>query len=410
MKIKPQFKITPEIDTRKKPTKAGLLPIVLRVYSVAEKKYKRYTIARAKPVDFYAAMDARPKAEAQHLRITILQAEAEAVKLAESIKPFGLDEFDRKYRNKVDVSQLAEIVNLYITEKKIAGRTAETYWTAYNSLAQFAESKGILALKPDHITKNFLCDYERAMIQAGRSQNTVGIYLRGIKAVFNFSVKRGLLDDSLNPFRPGEYRVPAVRGHKRALNKKTMNDFRNALPQTPEQEKAKDFFLFSYLTGGMNIKDIATLRPGNIIDGYIVYFRAKTANTARENLRPIKVKINELTKAIIEKYRANSGPYLFGILSGDETPDEQNRKIKNFTRFINQHIKRLAKANNLPAEISTYWARHTAATELLNHGFSVAQIGSLLGHQNESTTRAYLSSLNQTVVDSMSDALNLDTE
>jgi integrase/recombinase XerD len=79
----------------------------------------------------------------------------------------------------------------------------------------------------------------------------------------------------------------------------------------------------------------------------------------------------------------------FNILEKEMTPSEIKSKVKIFTRFINQHIKVLAGQNNLPGEISTYWARHTFATMSVNKGASLEFMREALGHTDLKTTQTY---------------------
>ena len=69
-------------------------------------------------------------------------------------------------------------------------------------------------------------------------------------------------------------------------------------------------------------------------------------------------------------------------------PNEQ-AKIKNFTRFINQHLKKICKANGLPEQVSTYWARHSFATNAVRNGATMEFIQESLGHGNLGTTQNY---------------------
>jgi site-specific recombinase XerD len=67
----------------------------------------------------------------------------------------------------------------------------------------------------------------------------------------------------------------------------------------------------------------------------------------------------------------------------------QFQKVKNFTRFIDQHIKRLAKAKGITEEISVYWARHSFATTSIRKGASMELVSESLGHGNIRTTQGY---------------------
>ena len=142
----------------------------------------------------------------------------------------------------------------------------------------------------------------------------------------------------------------------------------------------------------MNVKDIALLRNGDIQDGKIEFYRAKTRITSKANLKPITVYLIDFTREIIEKYgNVDKQPdtLVFDIISNDLTPLQQQAKIKNFTRFLNQHLKKLCNANDLPGQISTYWARHSFATNAIRNGATMELIQESLGHGNLSTTQSY---------------------
>ena len=68
---------------------------------------------------------------------------------------------------------------------------------------------------------------------------------------------------------------------------------------------------------------------------------------------------------------------------------EQNRKIENFIRFLNQYIKELAVQEGLPEGISTYWARHSFATNAIRQGASMEFVSEALNHSDMQTTQRY---------------------
>jgi site-specific recombinase XerD len=84
----------------------------------------------------------------------------------------------------------------------------------------------------------------------------------------------------------------------------------------------------------------------------------------------------------------NSG-FVFDIINIKDDSITQYKKIKNFTRYINDHIKRVAKANDLPSDLSTYWARHSFATNSLRKGASMEFISEALNHSDLSVTKNY---------------------
>jgi site-specific recombinase XerD len=176
------------------------------------------------------------------------------------------------------------------------------------------------------------------------------------------------------------------------LDNDQLKSLYSSIPQTSEQEKAKDFWFFSYAANGMNIKDIALLKYKNIHDSYIVFYRAKICQTSKSDLKPTKVYLNDYLRSIIEQYGIKPEipeSYIFGIIDPYLTPLQKQIQIKNFTRFINQHIKKLALNVGLAHDISTYWARHSFATNSIRNGASMEYIQESLGHNSLKTTQQY---------------------
>ena len=87
------------------------------------------------------------------------------------------------------------------------------------------------------------------------------------------------------------------------MDKKTIAKIYYADSLTKNQEKAKDFWFFSFYGNGMNVKDIISLKFKNIQNEFLVFERAKTELTARRD-QPIVIScfINEDMKHIIDKW------------------------------------------------------------------------------------------------------------
>lgn len=141
--------------------------------------------------------------------------------------------------------------------------------------------------------------------------------------------------------------------------------------------------------------DIAEMKfETNLQTTQIVFFREKTKRTNKTNLKTIVIQLVGLSRSIIEKYRntdTKKGNYVFPILQPGMTATEKKRAIQNFTRFVNQHIKRLAAKAGLGKAISTHWARHSFANTMLNNGASIEMISESVGHSSNKTTANYLS-------------------
>ena len=73
-------------------------------------------------------------------------------------------------------------------------------------------------------------------------------------------------------------------------------------------------------------------------------------------------------------------------------------------RQTNDDLREIAKLCHIEENLTTYVARHSAATVLKRIGVSTSVIKELLGHETEEITQTYLDSFENTVLDA---AVNL---
>jgi integrase/recombinase XerD len=124
------------------------------------------------------------------------------------------------------------------------------------------------------------------------------------------------------------------------------------------------------------------------------FTRNKTKNSTRSNLKRIIVPLTEFSKQIIQTYgNRDTSPdnYVFPIFNHSMDEHEKLSANQAFTRFINQHIKKLAKLAGISEEISTYWARHCFASIAVQNGASLEFVQDSLGHTSIKTTMDYWS-------------------
>ena len=77
----------------------------------------------------------------------------------------------------------------------------------------------------------------------------------------------------------------------------------------------------------------------------------------------------------------------------------QYRDNASQLRNHNKRLKRISDLLGLEKPLSSYVTRHTWATMALRKGVPIEVISESMGHENETTTRIYLASLEQSVVD-----------
>ena len=388
------------LDTRRAKKNANF-PVKLRIFTSQPKIQKLFPTIFDFSIEEYKSiwLTNRPRKQYKEAREKLLALEVRANKVAEKLDVFTFEEFEKKFLKKIgDSTKVSYHYSNKIEDLKAHKqiKTASNYDLSEKSIKEFTErikNMNYNNLTLYNVTAKWLDDYEFYMIEdKHRSPTTVSMYLRALRTIFNIAIEEKEIAQKYYPFGKRKYQVPASKTVKKALTKGQLKTLYEAVPKTNFEQKAKDFWFFSYSCNGINIKDIALLQYKNIDSDKIIFYRAKTKRTSKRNLKPIIVYLNDFSNSIIEKYgNENKKPddFVFNIISYENSAEEQTKRIQNFTRYINQHLKRLCKANDLPKDISTYWARHSFATNSIKNGASMEFISESLGHSGLNTTKNY---------------------
>ena len=278
-------------------------------------------------------------------------------------------------------------------------RTAGKYESCLQSLIAF-KSLDISFLE---INLQFLNEFEIFLKKKGNVSNTIATKFSVLKAVYNKAIEDKIFICRENPFKKFKVGRLWTPTRKRAISKdevlKIVNlDLSHKGGNTsPYLEFARDIFLFSYYTAGINFKDIANLKYSNIMDMRLYYKRNKTGKELTFHLLP-----NALD--IIDKYKKNDAScedYIFPILDRKihVTAQQKFNREQKVLGHVNTQLEVIRKKIGLNFPLTTYVARHTYATVLKKAGVNIALISESLGHSDLSTTQIYLDSFENTQVD-----------
>ncbi|EKB47276.1 tyrosine-type recombinase/integrase [Cecembia lonarensis] len=403
IKIKETVKVSLYLDTRRQKDN-GTYPVRIRVYDSSTRKARLYTTDFDLTEEnfnriFHTEIGQRLKKEEKEIQTDLLAIESTYKEKAEEFDIFNFEAFEKLFEIK-----RGDAINVFwhfeslIKEMKESNRfgTALTYESSLKSLKSYLQAKNGKDPKQLHfqeITVKFLESYEAWMTETQqKSSTTVGIYLRALRVILNKAIDLKIIDKEFYPFGKRKYEIPASRNIKKAFNTDQLTKLFQAVPKIEEQEKAKDYWFFSFVCNGMNIKDIVYLKWKNIHDGQIEFVREKTKRTKKAKQKTIQVPLTDFAKSFIEKYGnsdRSKNSYVFPIINDAMSEEEKDLKKRTFTRFINQHLKNLAKDNGLNEDVSTYWARHSFATKAIRDGASLENVRELLDHEDLKTTMNY---------------------
>jgi site-specific recombinase XerD len=403
MQIQKTYAISLFLDTRRKKAN-GLFPLKLRVFDSSTRKTKLYSTKFEFETEKHfnsVWKTEKPRKIYEDLRLELLAVENQANNAAKTLTVFTFEGFEQAMKfltkgRKNVFSYYQQAIELYRQNGQIG--TATNYEQSLKSLKRFCQKESLLFTE---ITPQWLRNYEQFMTTKGKtvqpgskpkglSITTIGIYLRPLRAIFNTAIQDKLITADLYPFGHRKYTIPAPKATKKALTKDQLKTLFETTPQTPDQEKAKAFWFFSYSCNGLNVADIARLQYKNISNDLLSFRRFKTKNTKREQA-PIHVFLTDFAKQVIEQYGikpASPESLIFEIIDNNATPEKQHRQVLNFVKYMNQHFKKFADNLNIP-NVSTYTARHTFATNSIRQGATMEFVSEALGHSSLKTTKGY---------------------
>ncbi|MDV6193708.1 site-specific integrase [Bacteroides hominis] len=376
---------------------SGLYPLVIRIIHKRRKKLI-YSGFKLREEDFDSLSERvlwHPdspfkKAHAKKMNLFIL---AEKNALERSIAQQGAENFTLEtLTTRVTRSRGEQYVFVYaaneILLKHASGRfgTANLYQSTVNSLKRFCPKESLTFRE---ITYRFLYRYICFLEKSGVCDNTIHMYLRNLRSIYNKARREGVALGSINPFN--EVRMNVLPTVKRALPKESIYRLSTLdLSDNPRLEIARDLFLFSFYTRGMSFVDIVLLKKSNIIGTAIYYSRAKTR-------QPIRVGIIPALQSLLDKYD-NDSVYVLPFI-GSSQGEPSYTEYRKLLSLVNSSLKEVGRMLGISTPLTTYVARHSWATIAKQEGAPIAAISEGLGHTTEKTTRIYLRSFDAGVID-----------
>jgi len=284
---------------------------------------------------------------------------------------------------------LKDIFNYYIKNYKMSVKYKQQFQTSRNVFDKFQPG----ALITD-ITIDFLNRFKEYKIKC--SPATIQTYDRNIRRMVNYSkdVLKILPTNYQYPFGRGGYTIGSYFPTKQVISKKEIEkvvrykDF-----DSTEQEYALNVWLFLYRVNGINFADLLGMRWDYIKGDYFVFYRRKTRNTRKNNIKPIQSHISPKVKKVMSKIEDRTSPYILGELKEGYSEETFTNKSDKLRGEINVHLRVISKKLNLSVDLLTETARDCYATTLYRSGVSKDDIGEMMGHSNSILTEHYISSI-----------------
>lgn len=396
-----------KILLRNKENKQGLYPVILKI--IKDRKVKIISLGlECELNEWDSENNCFKKNHKNHIQRNrlLLKLEDRALKIIDDYRiddvDYSLKQFEQKFRGKSsNNTKVFDFWKEQIEDKMLTGRTgsARVSKDTLRTLSQYYK-KSDLEFKD--ITPYFLNKFETYLRRRGYTDGGLGVRMRELRALFNKAIENGIVDEKHYPFK--KYKVSKFKSGnvKKALTREQVKKIEGLdVSNYPHLVNAKNYFMFSYYTRGMNFYDMMFLKWNNISNDRIHYKRSKTKGN-------FSIKIIEPVKEILEYYKNQNRPtdYVFPILLKSKMTPQQIENRKN--KVLRRYNKRLSEIGNLlemPMKVTSYTARHSFATNLKYAGISTDIISELLGHTDVKITQSYLKDFEDDIIDSAVDKL-----
>ncbi len=375
----------------------GEHPIMLRF--IKNRKASYINIGHSCPVSLWDDKENLPKKKHPNYKSLVAlidKKKTEASKLLLSLDnegaEYSADSIQKKLkRNQTNLSLFSYFKEV-IEELEKKGKIgyANVFTSTKNSFKTFLKGRDI---NFNELNLSLLLKYEEFLNEKGNSLNTQFVFLRTLKTLVNYAVKEELAGADFNPFKDFSFKkFRNIKTEKRALTKEQILKIKNLdIPQDIRLFDSRNYFLFSYYNSGMNFIDLGHLK-WNQIDkkGILTYTRKKTGQYFKIQLLDPAIEILNYYRPITMKSNDN---YVFQILNeSHNTPKSIDNRIDKVLKLVNGDLKIIGEKANIEEKLTTYVARHSAATIMKRSGISQSIISETLGHTSEKTTRIYLDS------------------
>ena len=292
----------------------GQHPILLRLTKNRKRKYISLHISLRQ--DQWDAEKCKPRRncpDRERIEALIQQKTKELqhqiMDFKTSDKEYTLNTLVEKASRKIVRQTVGDYLNSYIERLLAVNRVgnAKTFQELRTSLTRFCHSLDFYFLDID---TEWLKRYEQWLrVERHYSDNSIGIRFRSLRVLYNSAITDGLIKKTDYPFDTFKVSRFKEATAKRSLTKEDIRRIMDCEVRTltkypkPFLQLAKDLFLFSYLSCGINLTDILHIRSADIVEERLVFNRQKTGKLLSFQLRPEAL-------AILDKYRGFTGGYL----------------------------------------------------------------------------------------------------
>jgi integrase/recombinase XerD len=248
----------------------------------------------------------------------------------------------------------------------------------------------------ENVNYSFLKSLESSLLHRNLKINTISVYLRALRAIYNMAINKDIVNASYYPFR--KYRIKSEKTVPHVLPLEHLRQYFQ-LDLDVNHPCYKSWLLgkLSFLLCGINFTDLALLTSDNIKNGRVIYKRAKT-----RKLYSILLLME--TRAILDKIKVDNNPTLCAVLTPTELKSGEKLPyiIRDRNKQFNKQLALIGKMIGSEVNIRSYTFRYTIANLCKQLGYDIGIISEMLGHSyGQSVTSGYLLAYDKKVLDDM---------
>jgi len=211
---------------------------------------------------------------------------------------------------------------------------------------------------------------------------TCNIELKVMKAIFNISVRIGILKD--NPIKEVKKFFISEK-EKLAFGTEEIRRLLGVIPES----NFKNIVQFGLLTG-CRLNEILTLQWQDIdFTERMVIIRNKPnfqTKTGKMRHVPMSIKLYELLNSLQGNKEQNIIDFKMPERLVFGNPEGKSYSKSYISRSFNKYLKK----SNLPTKFHFHCLRHTFITSLIKNNVNINYVKELVGHSNIQTTMAYI--------------------
>ena len=317
----------------------------------------------------------------------------------------------RKYEQKFPSGSDVQMVKSYLSAKEEKPRTVEQLWleeisrmekaNRYGNANNYKSALGgvkqitSLAVPFERIDYTWLIELDTNLRAKGLKVNSVAVYMRTLRSIYNKAINYGIADANAYPFR--RYRIKSESTAPRVASLEELHQFFDYTPADSRNYDAWCYGRLIFLLRGINFTDLALLTRENLKHGRVVYIRAKTHKLYSIHLLP-------LADEIIRSYMVDDREALLPILTNQELYNISKlpKRIGQQRKNTNKWLKRIGKKLELSEKCTSYMFRYSHASACQKLGYSKELISYSLGHSfGVQVTNCYLEDYDLDVIDEM---------